>query len=340
MERPVRGEAANNIGRVSRKVFIDLFFSRRDVYAVQMDDGSYRPVWKSVSPRIVDAHLAGGVTIGSYVVNQRGLVKFAVLDIDSHDGLDAARVALRDVLGSLDEKYRRGSIVEYSGQKGYHVWVVFDGLVAASAVRSEFADFDCEVFPKQDRVGADGLGNLVKLPLGVHRRTGKRCLFLDDDLAPLQDQAVALMDLYKRRVSVSAVPEAPPPQKDLYMLYNLYKIYKPESIGLGGLRPCFEAVKRDRVVLRGTDGHWFRVAFVCEAFAAGWSDAEIVEWFEDQPDFDESKTRYKVAEIVSRGYKPWRCETLRSRCGKIVSRYCKDCAYYQPKHILIHTPNK
>jgi hypothetical protein len=37
--------------------------------------------------------------------------------------------------------------------------------------------FSLEVFPKQDRLSGKGLGNLVKLPLGVHRMSGRRSWF-------------------------------------------------------------------------------------------------------------------------------------------------------------------
>ncbi len=40
------------------------------------------------------------------------------------------------------------------------------------------ACFNLEVFPKQDRLAGKGLGNLVKLPLGIHRGTGRRSHFV------------------------------------------------------------------------------------------------------------------------------------------------------------------
>lgn len=37
-----------------------------------------------------------------------------------------------------------------------------------------------EAFPKQGKVEPDRLGNLVKLPLGIHRRSGRRAVLLDE----------------------------------------------------------------------------------------------------------------------------------------------------------------
>jgi hypothetical protein len=96
------------------------------------------------------------------------------------------------------------TIVAYSGNKGMHTYVCLErGTSAADArdaanmiiasmhnivhergdnfFRHEFAfpAVSIEVFPKQDSVKADGFGNLVRLPLGVNQKTGKRGFFLD-----------------------------------------------------------------------------------------------------------------------------------------------------------------
>jgi hypothetical protein len=47
-----------------------------------------------------------------------------------------------------------------------------------SQVTPDLGAFNLEVFPKQDAPGGKGFGNLVKLPLGLHRTTGKRSFFL------------------------------------------------------------------------------------------------------------------------------------------------------------------
>jgi len=46
-----------------------------------------------------------------------------------------------------------------------------------------------EIFPKQDRVSREGLGCLIKLPLGVHKVTGRRCFFVDASGKPYDDQS-------------------------------------------------------------------------------------------------------------------------------------------------------
>ncbi|MCA9572385.1 MAG: hypothetical protein KC656_31315, partial [Myxococcales bacterium] len=82
-----------------------------------------------------------------------------------------------------------------SGYKGRHLWCFLPEPVPAARARAAMValaralgvdspNLHLELFPKQDGVAASGLGNLVKLPLGVHRRTGRRCVVLDEDGTP------------------------------------------------------------------------------------------------------------------------------------------------------------
>lgn len=99
------------------------------------------------------------------------------------------------------------TIVSYSGNKGMHVIGCFDPGTPSHAVRAAaqtvietagcfeplrgnnfwkhttgFPSLDIEVFPKQDAVKADGFGNLVRLPLGINRKSGKAGFFLRIDV--------------------------------------------------------------------------------------------------------------------------------------------------------------
>jgi hypothetical protein len=89
--------------------------------------------------------------------------------------------------------------MEDSGFKGRHCWIFCERAVPAG-VAKKFADLlvaqilplpsevTVEVFPKQTSVKRGGLGNLIKLPLGIHKRTGKRSLFIQPDGTPYEDQ--------------------------------------------------------------------------------------------------------------------------------------------------------
>jgi len=97
--------------------------------------------------------------------------------------------------------------VSYSGNKGIHVYG-FTGAAPAhdvrgaamevmdytnefvpmrgknffrpknDDVRTGFACCEVEVFPKQNKIEEDGFGNLMRMPLGIHAKSGQRAYFL------------------------------------------------------------------------------------------------------------------------------------------------------------------
>ncbi|MCD8479071.1 MAG: hypothetical protein LRZ88_01820 [Candidatus Cloacimonetes bacterium] len=82
--------------------------------------------------------------------------------------------------------------IESSGYKGYHVWVFLEQKTSANLAKA-FAEriaaqipmdglpLQLEVFPKQSTI-KQGYGNLVKLPYGIHRLSGKLSTMLDGEL--------------------------------------------------------------------------------------------------------------------------------------------------------------
>jgi hypothetical protein len=68
------------------------------------------------------------------------------------------------------------SIHHWDGTNAYEL---FRGNCFWRPSNSGSQNIDIEVFPKQDSVSEDGFGNLMRLPLGVNRKTGQRSFFLD-----------------------------------------------------------------------------------------------------------------------------------------------------------------
>lgn len=129
---------------------------------------------------------------------------------ESHPGREWLVSQLRCLAEALALKIVRtfdGDIpvaIGYSGGKGLHVYG-FTGSVPAAEARGAAVEvlnaFNCfepskgenfykhqfglyrnieiEVFPKQDSLEGKKLGNLMALPLGIHRKTGKKKFFLD-----------------------------------------------------------------------------------------------------------------------------------------------------------------
>ncbi|MDH4138735.1 MAG: hypothetical protein OEW09_18775, partial [Anaerolineae bacterium] len=62
-----------------------------------------------------------------------------------------------------------------------HLWIFLDPIAAkpVSKVLRRVVEEGVEVFPKQNRISPKGYGSLVRGPLGIHLRTGKRYGFLE-----------------------------------------------------------------------------------------------------------------------------------------------------------------
>lgn len=148
-----------------------------DVYAVQRTNGQYYPVHERVTPAVLQAHLAGKQTIGTYLLRDGDQARTLVLDFDSGDAaLDQAYAVKKTLIEELNIP-ERGIGLEFSGNKGYHIWVLAARPMDASILRRigksalALAGVKAEVYPKQSK--ASNLGNLIKLPGGIHMKSGK-----------------------------------------------------------------------------------------------------------------------------------------------------------------------
>lgn len=63
-------------------LILDAFVQRRDVYALQNPDGSYRPIHQELTEQIVQRHLDGQITIGHYTADPHGLTRVLAFDVD------------------------------------------------------------------------------------------------------------------------------------------------------------------------------------------------------------------------------------------------------------------
>ncbi len=188
--------------------FRTLFSGREGVYARQWvspsGEAGYSPVREPLTPSVIKSHLLGNRTVGVYQVRIDDTVKFLTFDVDvprrmvdefastPQIWLDHMRILHTHAwrIASVLKEAGLASVMEDSGFKGRHVWVLFRDPVPASLARAmgvrvlELAGppprgVHVEVFPKQGHVPAGGLGNLIKLPLGIHLKTGRRSLFLE-----------------------------------------------------------------------------------------------------------------------------------------------------------------
>lgn len=176
------------------KKFLQRFVNNSDTYALQNSDGGYYPHrGTEISNAVFLRHLLGDVTLGIYNINPiDNTSKWLCWDLDDEqeEKLEILIRWLRDHgFNSLRESVR-------SGRSG-HLWLFFDRAIPSEyvyrlAFHARFiAGLSCEIFPKQASLREGQLGNLVRMPLGVHRKTsagGVRGLFKDCPSPDIRDQ--------------------------------------------------------------------------------------------------------------------------------------------------------
>lgn len=194
--------------------FRSLFQGREDAFALQwVKEGSvgFKAVREPLTEEAIKLHLRGEETVGVYPVVEE-TTKFLTLDIDtkSEVGKDVAQLYTQ-ALNKACKRLNLNPILEDSGSKGYHLWLFFekfipttDTLNLAKVVIANCSPppegVSVEIFPKQEK--AADLGNLIKLPLGIHKKTGNRCWFLNGDLTPVGQPSIEDQTEYLKSVKV------------------------------------------------------------------------------------------------------------------------------------------
>lgn len=202
--------------------FVTLFSGREGLYARQwvnpQGQTGYTPVREPFNIRVARNHLLGNHTVGIYPVRLDNTVNFAAFDLDLAKGLversGPGRPDWETAMAALEQHARRLVLcarerglepcLADSGSKGRHIWFFFAEPLRAGEARRLLQALDrevappplnvnIEIFPKQSNLPPNGLGNLIKIPLGIHKLSGRRVQFLDLDGTPIADQHAWLM---------------------------------------------------------------------------------------------------------------------------------------------------
>ncbi len=203
-------------------LFKSLFIAREDVYPKYWvsKDGTkkgYSPVaytfrgqdYIPINDNIIQKHLEGKIRLGTYAVINQTMAKFLVLDLDKANFIEDVRAIV-----SISQDLKLKPLVEISKSgNGIHIWLFFEGLVSASSARKlgdilvtkamdiatsiDMSSYD-RMFPNQDFVAPDALGNLIALPLQYSSRVENKTVFIDiDTMQPFSDQWSVLKTVSK-----------------------------------------------------------------------------------------------------------------------------------------------
>jgi hypothetical protein len=173
--------------------YAQIFLPRFDLYSLQVADGSYMAFKWPLTMGLVEGHLKGRVTLGAYMLSPDNTTRKMALDADD-EGEWQGLVALHTLL----QTQHIPTYLERS-RRGGHVWFFFSEALPGVEVRrfgkqlqAEHGLEVVELYPKQNELRT-GPGSLVRLPLGIHRKDGKRYGFVTPQETPLAPSVRAQM---------------------------------------------------------------------------------------------------------------------------------------------------
>jgi hypothetical protein len=306
--------------------------ARTDVYARQQKDGRYHKVAKELTDSALIRHLEHIITIGCYTSFPDSTCKFALFDVDGHEGeetipLDVVRGRASKLILTLKSFDIPYTFAE-SSPGCYHIHIFFD----PPAKTAEAYDFirwaarnaelpETEMFPKQREIPEGDYGNLVRLGFSLHQKKGTEYRYINDEfeyvdefeVTPIDISGFVTKDTYQPPATVENENGEPmPPMRT--------------TAARGGVPPCLQTCLENNVQMTGGGGHFLRIACVCAYGDAGLSHAAICRLFTLQRDYDEDYTARQVHSVLKKpgGYS-YSCKTLREKCAKFVLPYCSSC---------------
>lgn len=180
------------------RAFAETFIPRWDCYPLQVENGTYVQIQEKLTLSHIFKHLTNAhlgykpFTVGAYALDAKSQAKWVCFDADA----DQQWAELWRLARSL----RDAAVPTYlePSRRGGHLWV-FTPVLPGSSIRQfarkllvmeKIAEYGedrkrrIEIYPKQDVLG-DGAGSFVRLPLGVHQKTGQVYHFIDAEGKPL-----------------------------------------------------------------------------------------------------------------------------------------------------------
>jgi hypothetical protein len=162
----------------------------------------------------IRAHLRGDLTLAAPLVGADGLASAAALDID-HGGVRA----VRRVLAAAELRGLIAFAITSTNDRhdGGHVWILFDQPAAPERLRlladalATAVSVAAETYPTY---------RTIRLPLGVHRRSGRRGTLILPDWSTIDldrgpeaiVQALRSLDACPLRNSTEQLPHLPAPE--------------------------------------------------------------------------------------------------------------------------------
>lgn len=290
----------------------DLFFQPDDHrFALQSNNGNYYKDEGPVTDDLFNSHLQGTVTLGAYTTFQNTCL-FGAWDIDinrdiytlfanpdkafEHYKIDIVNILKKFHILLQDVPH----YMEFSGRKGAHVWIFFNEPVPSEDVFHFLNDinrqikfdkriFHIELFPKQAKT--DGDGNLIKLPLAIHRVTGNQSFWCDPFLEPRELHFHQIEKIPRSVISSNTMGS----QKQISA--NVTQLPIKISHNTEGLQRLENRCVALKNAPKNQTNNW-RV-FVGAVFGRLGQTDKIHEYIRTYgPDYDQQKTEYHIQKML------------------------------------------
>lgn len=328
---------SSNLNKKISELLYDIFVVNSGVIGLQMPDGKYIPQIINYDSSIFEKMLERKMSLGIYQQQYyRNVTKWVCLDFDCKDIDDDNLPHLVESLVKpcieLLRKFQISYLLEFSGRRGVHIWIIFDTIISKAQAYSivanikhrlllqdeTFYQYAIDIFPKISG-GINKYGSMVKCPLSWHRK-GKQS-FLMEDISEfitatglnfdviLEKQLLILENCKKNdyqsvceklNLSQSDADFPIPQYKKHYLLVNgTEKLYSLTDIE----EKCSDSIVFKRLfqsIRRGSLSHLDRLILV--STFSYFSKELLVSFFELQDNYNYDKTKEYINKYSSKYY--------------------------------------
>lgn len=213
--------------------FFDVFCHRITPYAVQQKDGGYLKVDSLLTKPLLKSHINEEITLGAYTIDEKNTCRYLCIDVDDEDKFVPVERKLRELKVPF--------LKETTGGRGRHYWIIFEKPTDSKAVYAlgkrlkKCIDPTIEIFPKQASLSNGELGNLVKVPLGIHQKYRGKSQFHSNKIKYTSVEDIIL-----------PAPEPKADERSLSLALNNQQMPCTEKM----LKGCKEGEGRDETALR------------------------------------------------------------------------------------------
>lgn len=211
LHTPENRESTVLFDQTTIQKILQVFVGREDMFSKETlgyggrRQTEFQPI--PLSEQRIMEHLRGDITIGTYIQRPNSTIKYLVIDVDISKKIMLQVQRDSAVFQSyLEKAWHRAkelkkllkgfgiySYIEYSGCRGYHVWIFFaewipvryvnmlSDVIDGKLTEGEKDEICIEFFPNKTRVKAEKFGQVLKLPYGRHTRTGEQSYFIEDN---------------------------------------------------------------------------------------------------------------------------------------------------------------